>query len=55
MAPGQDALWLSEGREPPDELVARFSSVEGPVVLPADHRGRLVHTFSVWRLRDAKP
>ncbi len=55
VAPGQDALWLSEGREPPEELVARFSSVEGPVVLPADYRGRLVHTFSVWRLRDARP
>ncbi|WNG44625.1 glycosyltransferase family 39 protein [Archangium minus] len=55
LAPGKDALWLSEGRTPPDELTARFSSVEGPVVLPADFRGRLVHTFSVWRLRDAKP
>ncbi|QRK13094.1 glycosyltransferase family 39 protein [Archangium violaceum] len=53
--PGQDALWLSEGRSPPDELTARFSSVEGPVELPADFRGRRVHTFTVWRLRDAKP
>ncbi len=55
VAPGQDALWLSEDRPPPEELAARFSSVEGPVVLPADFRGRRVHTFSAWRLRDAKP
>ncbi len=55
VAPGQDALWLTEDRPPPEELAARFASVEGPVVLPADFRGRRVHTFSVWRLRDAKP
>ncbi len=56
VAPGQEALWVSENhREPPEELVARFSSVEGPVVLPAEFRGRPVHTFTVWLLRDAKP
>ncbi|MCY1081428.1 ArnT family glycosyltransferase [Archangium lansingense] len=55
VTPGQDALWLSEDRAPPEELVARFSSVEGPVELPADFHGRRVHTFLVWRLRDAKP
>ncbi|MFL5352165.1 ArnT family glycosyltransferase [Archangium sp.] len=55
LAPGQDALWLSEDRAPPDELTARFSSVEGPVVLPAEFHGRRVHSFSVWRLRDARP
>ncbi|MGZ3460838.1 MAG: glycosyltransferase family 39 protein, partial [Archangium sp.] len=55
VSPAQDALWLSEGPPPPDALAARFSSVEGPVVLPAELHGRLVHSFSVWRLRDAKP
>ncbi len=55
VAPGRDALWVSEDEAPPEELAARFSSVEGPVVLPADFRGRRVHTFSVWRLRDARP
>lgn len=54
LAPGRDALWLSED-PPPDELAARFSAVEGPVVLPADYRGRRLHTFFVWWLRDAKP
>jgi 4-amino-4-deoxy-L-arabinose transferase-like glycosyltransferase len=54
VAPGQDALWYSEGPEPPEELVQRFSAVEGPVELPADFRGRRVHTFRVWRLRDAR-
>ncbi len=54
LALGRDALWLSED-PPPDELAARFSSVEGPVVLPAEFRGRRLHTFFVWWLRDAKP
>ncbi|WP_224247368.1 ArnT family glycosyltransferase [Hyalangium gracile] len=54
VARGQDALWYSEGREPPEELTARFTTVEGPVELPADFRGRRVHTFLVWRLRDAR-
>lgn len=54
LAPGQDALWYSEGKEPPEELVARFAAVEGPVELPADFRGRRVHTFRVWRLLDAR-
>ncbi|PTL84307.1 4-amino-4-deoxy-L-arabinose transferase [Vitiosangium sp. GDMCC 1.1324] len=55
VAPGQDALWLSEDRAPPDELTARFSSVEGPVVMEPLFHGQRVHTFTVWRLRDAKP
>jgi 4-amino-4-deoxy-L-arabinose transferase-like glycosyltransferase len=55
VAPGQDVLWLSEGPPPPEDLTARFTSMEGPVELPADFRGRRVHTFSFWRLRDARP
>jgi len=54
VAPGQDALWYSEGPEPPEELVQRFTAVEGPVELPAEFRGRRVHTFLVWRLRGAR-
>ena len=54
VAPGQDALWYSEGREPPEKLLQRFSAVEGPVELPADFRGRRVHTFRVWLLRSAR-
>lgn len=55
VAPGQDALWFSEGGSPPpEELAARFSSVEGPVQLTSDFRGRRVHTFDVWWLRDAR-
>ncbi|SET36423.1 ArnT family glycosyltransferase [Stigmatella erecta] len=55
VAPGQDALWCSERELPPDELVARFTTLEGPVELPADFQGRRVHTFRVWRLRSARP
>jgi hypothetical protein len=54
VAPGQDALWYSEGAEPPEELLQRFTSVEGPVELPSDFQGRRVHTFRVWRLRSAR-
>lgn len=54
VAPGQDALWFSEGREPPEELTQRFTSVEGPMELSADFHGRRVHTFRVWRLRGAR-
>ena len=55
VAPGRDALWVSEELEPPEALTARFASVEGPRELAADFRGRRVHTFTVWRLRGAKP
>jgi hypothetical protein len=54
VAPGRDALWYSEGRPLPDELRERFTSVEGPVELPSDFRGRRVHTFQVWWLRGAR-
>jgi Dolichyl-phosphate-mannose-protein mannosyltransferase len=54
VAPGHDALWLSEGPPPPEELVGRFSAVEGPVALPTGFRGRTMHTFRVWRLRSAR-
>lgn len=54
VTPGQDALWYSQGAPPPEELVLRFTAVEGPVELPADFRGRRVHTFHVWRLRSAR-
>ncbi|WP_338023520.1 ArnT family glycosyltransferase [Archangium primigenium] len=52
---GRDALWYSEGKPPPAELTERFSTVEGPRELTSDFRGRRVHTFLVWRLRDARP
>jgi hypothetical protein len=54
VTPGQDALWFSFGGPPPEELASRFTSVEGPVELPAEFHGRRVHTFHVWRLRDAR-
>ncbi|WP_244225012.1 hypothetical protein [Corallococcus sicarius] len=51
LKPGQDVLWCSEnGAEPPEELVQRFGSVEGPVKLTGVFRGRRLHTFTVWRL-----
>ncbi len=53
LPPGQDALWYSAGTPPPEDLAARFTAVEGPVELPADFRGRRLHTFQVWRLRGA--
>jgi 4-amino-4-deoxy-L-arabinose transferase-like glycosyltransferase len=52
---GRNALWFSEGRPPPEELTARFTSVEGPEALASDFRGRPVHAFLVWRLRGARP
>ncbi len=55
LTPEQDALWVSEGKEPPSELTARFASVEGPELLRGEYRGRLLHTFHVWRLRGARP
>ena len=55
VAPGRDALWLSEGLSPPEDLLARFDTVEGPVERTSDYRGRRVHTFTLWRLRGAKP
>ncbi|MCI0673177.1 MAG: 4-amino-4-deoxy-L-arabinose transferase, partial [Myxococcaceae bacterium] len=51
---GEDALWVSEGEGPPEVLAGRFGSVEGPVVLPGEYRGRVLHTFHVWRLRGAR-
>ena len=55
VAPGQDALWYSEGAEPPEALTSRFATVEGPTELTSDFRGRRVHTFKVWWLRGAHP
>ncbi|WP_141590274.1 glycosyltransferase family 39 protein [Myxococcus sp. AB056] len=56
VTPGQDVLWVSEGgAEPPEELASRFTTVEGPVELFGDFRGRRLHTFQVWRLRAHKP
>ncbi|GHG65546.1 glycosyltransferase family 39 protein [Comamonas sp. JC664] len=55
LAPGQDVLWVGEGGpHPPDELVSRFTALEGPVELFGDFRGRRLHTFQVWRLRGLK-
>ncbi|MBN9682922.1 MULTISPECIES: hypothetical protein [unclassified Corallococcus] len=52
LKPGQDVLWCSEnGAAPPEELVQRFGSVEGPVKLTGVFRGRRLHTFTVWRMR----
>ena len=50
LAPGHDALWVSESEPPPAQLTQRFTRTEGPVELPAHYRGRRVHTFRVWRL-----
>ncbi|RKG93100.1 4-amino-4-deoxy-L-arabinose transferase [Corallococcus terminator] len=56
LKPGQDVLWCSEnGAPPPEELVQRFGSVEGPVELVGDFRDRRLHTFTVWRLGGMKP
>ncbi|MFL5349247.1 MAG: ArnT family glycosyltransferase [Hyalangium sp.] len=55
LAPGQDALYYAEGFKPPASLTSRFTSVEGPVELTSDFRGRRVHTFQVWWLRGAHP
>jgi hypothetical protein len=56
VAPGQDVLWVGEdGPPPPDDLVARFTAVEGPAELAGDFRERRLHTFLVWRLRALKP
>ncbi|WP_375761460.1 ArnT family glycosyltransferase [Corallococcus exercitus] len=55
LKPGQDVLWCSEnGAAPPEELVQRFGSVEGPVKLTGVFRGRRLHTFTVWRIKRAK-
>jgi hypothetical protein len=54
LTPGQDALWYSHGAHPPEELVLRFTTVEGPVELPADFRGQRLHLFQIWWLRDAR-
>ncbi|HEY8208596.1 MAG TPA: glycosyltransferase family 39 protein [Myxococcaceae bacterium] len=49
---GGDALYISEGGEPPPEKLTRaFRSVEGPAVLETSYRGHRVHAFSLWRLR----
>jgi 4-amino-4-deoxy-L-arabinose transferase-like glycosyltransferase len=53
--PGEDALWYDEGLPPPEQLTARFTSVEGPVKLRTEYRGHYVHTFHVWWLRNARP
>jgi 4-amino-4-deoxy-L-arabinose transferase-like glycosyltransferase len=52
--PGQDVLWISAGPPPPDDLAARFTSVEGPEYLHSGFDGRMFHTFFIWRLRDAR-
>lgn len=52
LAPGAEALWLSEGPAPPEELTRRFARIQGPRILEGTFRGRVLHRFSVWRLGD---
>ncbi len=47
---GADALWLSEGPPPPQALAQRFERVEALPVLETSYRGKVVHTFHVFRL-----
>jgi len=48
---GEDAVFVSEWEDPPPaKLVQAFQSVEGPKVLAASYRGRLVHEFRCWTL-----
>ena len=52
LAEGEDALFISEGSDPPPEkLTAAFTSVEGPRYLETGYRGRPLHLFHLWRLR----
>ena len=57
LAPGHEALWISENPEeaPPAELMLHFTEAEGPAELPGTWRGRRLRTFSVWWLRGARP
>lgn len=52
--PGADALWISEHRDPPDGLKARFERVE-PITWPLTERQRALHELHVWRLVHARP
>ncbi|HVE87918.1 MAG TPA: glycosyltransferase family 39 protein, partial [Myxococcales bacterium] len=48
---GGDALFVSEGDDPPEKLIRAFTSVEGPEVLETGLRGQVLHRFQLWRLR----
>jgi hypothetical protein len=52
---GGDAVYVSEWELPPPAgLKDSFNAVEGPQIIQTGYRGRLLHTFRVWRLRSAK-
>jgi hypothetical protein len=50
LAPGEDALWISERGEPPFGLRRRFEGIEGPRILRTAYASRTVHEFKVWTL-----
>ena len=47
-----DAVWLAEQEPVPAQLAARFASVDPPATLQSHFRGRLLHTFKYFVLRD---
>jgi 4-amino-4-deoxy-L-arabinose transferase-like glycosyltransferase len=52
LAPGENALWISEGSQPPSRLQSRFAAVVGPRFVHATYASRTVHVFHVWTLMD---
>lgn len=50
LAPGTNALWLSEGQAPPPELLKQYEFIRGPEHLQGTFRGRVLHDFHVWTL-----
>ncbi|MCP3104050.1 glycosyltransferase family 39 protein [Myxococcus sp. K15C18031901] len=56
VAPGQDVLWVEEdGPFAPSTLTDRFGAMDDPAYLYGTYQGRVLHTFRVWWIRDAKP
>ena len=55
LSEGADALWLSEGPPPPAELTDRFVEVVELPALQTSFRGKVVHTFRVFRLEGPRP
>jgi hypothetical protein len=50
LAVGSNALWVSEQEGPPEHLLVRFESFEGPLDIPADWKGKTLRTFRIWTL-----